>query len=198
MKITDKQAFFIDYNGNEQRAEIRINEGIFISINTFNQSNNPTGYMHLFYHQNNRWYLDVIYCYDAFRRAKIATYISELADYLLRDYIGYVIKGVYEPQQLSTDRENKIERSRQELDLAARKFYEKAGYAIIDYEDFLNDEYKYYYLMEDDFCCGEVEPGTIVAKEIVAKNYAFFEENGIIYQAKREINKTLCNRYLSE
>ena len=181
MSIIEKTALFIDYKNNEQYARIRINEGIFVGINTFNLDNNPTGYMNVFFHPNKRLFLDTIYCYDQFRRYGLATLISELADYILKDYEGYVIRGVYEPGQLSTDRENNIERSQEELEMSARKFYEKNEYKIIDYDEYSKNKYKYPYIIDDDFKLGEEETPRIVAKQITQKDYAFYEDEGVIY-----------------
>lgn len=189
MSIIEKQAYYYDYRNNEQYATIRINEGICITINTFDFNNNPTGYMNIFFHPNKRLYLDTIYCYDHFRGSGIATMISELADYVLKDYTDYVIRGVYKPGQLSTDRENKIERSKQELDIAARKFYEKAGYQIVEHKKYLCNKNRYNYLTEDDFNLGEDDTSVIVAKQIKPKKYMFYEEDGIIYHINyRKLN----------
>ena len=49
MNIIEKQAIFIDYNNNEQYAEIRINEGLYVGIKTFNSDNICTGYMNIFF-----------------------------------------------------------------------------------------------------------------------------------------------------
>lgn len=181
MDIVEKKAYFIDYEGNEQYANIRFNNGISLGIDTFDDKNNHTGYMRIYFHTNNRLYLDVIYCYDEFRGSGIASFISELSDYILSDYEGYVIRGVYEPGQLSTDRENKIERSLEELDLRARKFYSRAGYDIINYEDYSNNKDKYPYLNDDDFVLGEDSPNTIVAKPIKPKENFFYEIDEVIY-----------------
>ena len=181
MMIIEKEAHFIDYQGNEQYANIEFNDGVFLDIEVFNQDNNRTGYLRMYFHPNNRLYLDVIYCFDEFRGAGIASFISELADYALSDYTGYVIRGVYEPGQLSTDRENKIERSDKELDLNARKFYSRAGYEIINYEEYCNNKDKYQYLTNEDFILGEDGHNTIVAKPIILKEHPFYEEDGVIY-----------------
>jgi len=181
MNIIQKQAVFIDYENNEQYTEIRIDEGMFIGIKTFDLYNNPTGYMNIFFHPDKRLYLDTIYCYDRFRNNGIATFISELADYILKDYDGYVIRGVYEPGQLSTDREYNIERSQKELEIAARRFYEKNGYEIINYGEYSKNKSKYPFLIDNDFYLGEDGLVTIVAKQILQQEYSFYEEDGIIY-----------------
>lgn len=186
MKIIEKNAFFKDKNDNEQIAFIRINEGIYIGIKTQDSKKNPTGYMSLYFHPDKRLFLDTVYCYDQFRGSGIATKISELADYLLKDYPSYVIRGVYEPKQLSTDREKNIERSEDELDKAARKFYEKAGYQIIEYEDYTNHPEKYSFLTEYDFNLGEGGPRTIVTKQLIQKDHPFYEEDEIIYYREDE------------
>lgn len=189
MKVIEKQAFLNDYKGNEQQAIIRINDGIFVGIDTFNQNNDPTGYIRIYFHPNNRLFLDVIYCYDEFLGAGIATLISDLADYVLSGYSGYVIRGAYDPKQLSTDRENQIERSERELDIRAREFYAGAGYEIVEYESYLNNKDKYPYLVKEDFYCGEGGPTAIVAKEIVSKEHSFLEDNGIIYHTNYDKSK---------
>ena len=181
MNIIKKQAIFIDYENNEQYAEIKINEGMFVEIKTFDANNNQTGYMNIFFHPDKKIYLDTIYCYDQFRNKGIATFISKLADYILKDYEGYVIRGAYEPGQFSTDRKNNIERSQEELERAARKFYEKNGYEIIDYGMYSKTKSKYPDLDDNDFYLGEDGPTTIVAKQLLHQKYSFYEEDGIIY-----------------
>ena len=181
MDTINKKAVFIDYDNNEQYAEIIIVQGMFIGIKTFNSDNKETGYMNIFFHPNKRLYLDTIYCYDQFRNKGIATFISELADYILKDYEGYVIRGVYMPGQLSTDRENNIIRSKEELEIATRKFYNRNGYEIINYADYIKNKGKYSFLVDNDFYLGEDGPTTIVAKQLYPKEYSFYEEDGIIY-----------------
>ena len=192
MKIIEKQVDVIDYNGIEQIAEIKFNIGVFLAINTYDKNNNHTGYMRMYFHPNNRLYLDVIYCYNEFRGSGIASFISELTDYILRDYQGYVIRGCYEPSQLSTDRENKIDYNNQELDVYVRKFYNKAGYEIIKYEEYLNNQEKYPYLTINDFFLDEGGYNVVVAKIIKLKDYSFYEEDGMIYYKKYINKKNIC------
>jgi len=49
MDIVEKKAYFIDYEGNEQYANIRFNNGISLGIDTFDDKNNHTGYMMIFF-----------------------------------------------------------------------------------------------------------------------------------------------------
>lgn len=178
MDFIEKHAYFYDNKNNLQYAEILITKNKFLGIKTFNENNIPTGYMHIFVHPNNRLFLDTIYCYDEFRSTGIATTISELAEYLLKDYIGYTIIGEYKPDQLSTDRD--IKRSKEELDNKARSFYLKNGYQIIKYTDYLKDKEKYNYLDSNDFMYAD-NIDMIVAKKLEKKEYPFYEEDGIIY-----------------
>lgn len=189
MNIIERQAKFIDNHGNEQNAIIRFNNGIFLDIDTFNQNNSHTGYIRMYFHPNNRLFLSVIYCHDEFRGAGIASIISDLADYILKDNIGYVIRGAYEPKQLSTDRNNKIERTKNELDIRARNFYSKNGYEIIKYEDYLNNQDRYSYLTIEDFILGEDNTNIIVAKPVISKQHPFYEEDEIIYHTNYNKSK---------
>ena len=146
--------------------------------------------MRTYFHPNNRLCLDVIYCSDKFRGAGIASFISELTDYMLDSYKEYVIRGAYEPGQLSTDRKNKIEWSNEGLDLRTRKFYASVGYELINYEDYCNNKDKYPYLIKEDFILGEDGLNTIVAKPIISKEHPFYEEDDMIYHTNYiKINK---------
>lgn len=184
----EKLAFFKDKDGNSQVASINISENQFALIRSY-LGNDPTGYMYLYFHPNNRLYLDVIYCYDKYRKLGVASYISDLADYILKDYEGYLIRDQYYPTQLSTDRKNGIWRSHDELDKAARKFYEKNGYEILKYDEYLNNRDIYPNIFKEDFCLSEMGPTTIVLKTLIHKEYNLFEDNGIIYQKNNNILK---------
>lgn len=178
MDFIEKQAYFYDNKNNLQYAEILITENKFIGIKTFNEDNIPTGYILIFIYPNNRLFLDTIYCYDEFRHLGIATKISELADYLLKDYIGYKIIGEYKPSQLSTDRV--IRRSKDDLDKQARNFYLKNDYQIIKYKDYLQNKDKFDYINSQDFMKLN-NTNIMVVKELKEKKYSFYEEDGIIY-----------------
>lgn len=184
--IIEKEARFIDNKGNRHSAKITINPDVFIGIETFDQNNIQTGYIRVFFHPNNRFYLDVIYCLDEYRGNGIATMLSNLADYIMRDYEGYVIRGVYKPTQMWTDRSNNIVRSESDLDTAARQFYAKNGYEVINYEDFVKEPEKYPYIANTDFQRGEEEAETIVAKVVMPREYPFVESGGVIYSSDYE------------
>lgn len=188
--MIEKKAYFLDNKGIEQYAIIRIKPNIFIGIDTFDKNNNRTGYILMFFHPNNRLYLDTIYCYDKFRGNGIASVISDLADYILRDYQNYIIRGIFEPTQMSTDRENNIIRSELELNDRARKFYTQAGYKIIEYKDYINNPEKYPEINSHDFQLGEDISNAIVAKKIVPLEPPFYEDNGVIYHVNyKEISR---------
>ena len=183
-----KNAIFYDNKSNKHYANILITENKFIGINTFDENNIPTGYIHICFHPDNRLFLDTIYCYDQFRKLGVASIISELAEYILKDYIGYVIIGEYKPGQLSTDRMNNIERSQEELDTAARNFYKKNGYQVIEYEEYSKNKEIYNCIKESDFNLGEDRSNTIVAKVIKEKQYPFVEDDGIIYRIDYDLS----------
>ena len=180
MITINKTAFFTDNKFRLNKANIMINGG-YIEIDTFDQSKNPTGYANVHFHQNKRFYLDTIYCYDKYRSSGIGTYISELIEYLLRYNPGYVIRGSYNPMQLSTDLIDRIQRSKEELDLRARAFYKKNGYNIVEYSEFIENQEKYPYLVKEDFFIGDESDKTIVAKQLVPKKHSFYERDGILY-----------------
>lgn len=190
MTIIKKKALFVDSKNNEQHALITICEGFYVGILVTDSNSNETGYMNIYFHPDKRFYLDTVYCYDQFRNRGIATFMSKLSDYILKDYVGYVIRGVYEPGQLSTDRENNIMRNQDELEIAARSFYETNGYQIISYEDYCNNKERFPYLMDSDFCLGEDDPSTIVAKVLAYQDCLFREEDGKIYCNDLSLKKT--------
>lgn len=148
--------------------------------------------MHIYFHPNMRFFLDTIYCYDAFRGRKIASNLSEIADYIMQKYQGYKIRGVYEPGQLSTDRTNNIIRDKGELENRADNFYQSMGYKKINYKDFREHPERYSGINEDlDFQLGEEIPETIIVKTITPKQqYPFKVISGVL------VNKNALEREL--
>ena len=175
-----KEGHFHDRENREHTVEITMSDKDGISIKIFDSYGNPSGFMYLDYLPGKRIFLSSIYCYNYFRRCGIATMMSNLAGYLLRNYSGYLIIGAYHPYRASLD---DAEVSKEELDIAARSFYEKMGYQIISYDDYLNNRDKYSDLTSSDFFVSdEVHISTLVTKKIEKQKYPFYEKDGIIYQ----------------
>ena len=176
----EKSAFLKDNNGNIIQAIIQINDDIF-SIRMFNEHMELLGYMNFQIQKNNRIFLSEIYCYDQYRSLGIASKLSQLGDYVLKDYQGYIIRGVYFPTEMSTDREIS-EMNMDELDLRARRFYEKNGYKIINYEEYIMNKNKYRFLDSNlDFKINNQRILEIVYKIIEKQEYNYYEDNGLIY-----------------
>lgn len=177
----ERMAFFTDKNGNEINTIYNYNPGKHLRIDTY-CGDNPCGYLYIYFHPNKRLYLDVIYCYTKYRHAGIATYMMKLAEYVLKDYNGYVIRGAYEPGQLSTDRSNGVICPEEEMRQNAVDFYHHNGYEIINYIDYLNNSAKFPYINESDFILGEdFITSVIVAKKLEEQDYSFFEERKVIF-----------------
>lgn len=138
--------------------------------------------MNIYFHPNMRFFLDTIYCYDAFRGRKIASNLIEIFDYIMQKFKGYKIRGIYEPGQLSTDRINNITRDKIELENRADNFYRSMGYKKIDYKDFKKHPERYSGIDEElDFGLGEEIPETIVVKDITQKQqYPFKVIDGVL------------------
>ncbi len=176
----EKKAFFKDNKGNVQMAEIKFSPGTLLTIETYNNSQ-ETAYMYLYFHENNRIYLDTIYCFNNFRGNGIATWISNLADYLLSDYENYIIRGVFKPVQKSFDLVDKPI-SQEKLILMAKKFYNKCGYKVVSLSEYIENPAEFPYINLDcDFQLGEELAKYIVIKKNIKKGYFFYEENGCIY-----------------
>lgn len=175
-----KNAFLNDNKGNIMQAIIDFQDDI-ISIRMFDDQYKLLGYMNLQIQKNNRIFLNEVYCYDEHRGSGIATRLSELADYVLKDYPNYIIRGVYSPTQMSTDID-KIPRSYMELEQRARHFYEKNGYEILSRNKYEVCKDRYEFLnIEDDFTINNQLINEIVFKVIKEKEYNFYEDNGLIY-----------------
>lgn len=150
--------------------------------------------MNIYFHPDKRFFLDTIYCYDAFRGRRIASNLSEIADYIMQKYQGYKIRGVYEPRQLSTDRINNITRDKVELEKRADNFYQSMGYKKIDYKDFREHPERYSEIDKElDFQLGEEMAKTIIVKDIMPKQqYPFKVINGVL------VNKNALEREIEE
>lgn len=180
-QLDKKFAIFKDGKGDINIVEIYINLGECFMLEARNEQGESVGYMNIYFNPNKTFYLDVIYCYDAFRGRKIATNLSEIADYILQKYQGYVIRGSYEPQQLSTDRINEISRDNQELEQRADTFYFGAGYQKVSHKDFKAHPERFPNIKESDFEFGEGLAETIIIKTIRQKQkYPFQIRNGVL------------------
>lgn len=180
-QLDKKFAIFRDGKGDINIVDIYINLGKCFILKSRNEQGQDTGYMNIYFNPNRIFYLDVIYCYDAFRGRKIATNLSEIADYVLQKYEGYVIKGSYEPQQLSTDRISGISRDNQELEERAATFYLGAGYQKVRYKDFKCHPERFPNIDESYFRFGEGAAETIVVKIIRQKQkYPFQIKDGVL------------------
>ena len=187
--IEEKRAVFYDNLGDTHVVLVTINPGVFLGIESYNDMGEKTGYINFCFHPHNRIFLESVYCFDNCRSKGVASRISELTDFVLREYVGYIIRGVYLPSQLSIDRECEIYRSPQELDLRATKFYQKNGYEIISLEDYLNNPVLYPNLLKDyDFQLGEELVEVIVTKKIKALEKYQYKEIGGIYVHDNVIN----------
>ena len=146
--------------------------------------------MNIYFYPNRRFFLDTIYCYDEFRGRKIASNLSEIADYIMQKYQGYKIRGVYEPGQLSTDRMNNIARDKSDLENRADNFYKSMGYRKINYKNFKEHPERYSEIDENlDFQLGEEVSETIIVKDIIPKQqYPFKIINGVL------VNKNALER----
>lgn len=189
--MDEKHAYFKGTNNNIYNVEIKKENNNYLIINAYDKKGNEVGYMYIYRHPNNRLYLDVIYCYDKYRNNNIASSLSELADYLLKDYKDHIIRGIYMPGQLSIDKSLCNKKSTSEIDEITRKFYQKNGYQVIDYINYMNNTKKYPMLEENDFYLDDDEPSTIVAKTLQDKEYQYYEDNNIIYHKniKRSLKK---------
>ena len=174
----EKSAFIMDNTLGLLQAIIQ-NDGKDVSIRLFSANYELLGYINLHIQENNRIFLSEIYCYDDYRSLGLASKLSELADYVLKDYKNYMIRGIYYPTQMSSDI-NKT-KSYEELDDRAKSFYEKNGYTILTYEDYVNNKDKYSLIDEKlDFKVNEKKVTEIVYKIIKDKQHNYFENDGII------------------
>lgn len=179
--LDKKFAIFKDGKGDINVVEIYINLGQCFMLKSRNEQGENTGYMNIYFNPNKTFYLDVIYCYDTFRGRKIAANLSEIADYILQKYQGYIVKGSYEPQQLSTDRISEISRDKKELEQRADTFYSSAGYQKVTYKDFKSHPERFPNIDEFSFQFGEEVAETIVVKTIRQKQkYPFQIKDGVL------------------
>lgn len=163
-------AVFLDSKNEIHMASIRIIPNVIIEVVSYNDKFERTGYMTVCFNENNRFFLSGVYCYDEYRGRNVAGNLSKIMDYMLRDYPGYIIRGVYNPTQMSTDRLNHIERPKEELEKRADNFYASAGYTKIYYKDYKANPDKYPDIDEyDEFQRGEGLAKCIIVKKIAPR-----------------------------
>ena len=187
------QAFFLDKEGKLYYATIDmlptefkeyLNDRI-ISITVYDINDNEVGYTRIYpeREKNGRltFYYDVVYVYDKYRNKGIGTKINELVDYLLRNYEGHLIRGIYMPENSST--------SKEEADKMTTYFHNKSGYSIITCKEYDKNKNKYPYLNEQDFVFDEFGGTTIAAKVIEEQDYEFTLHDGKLFDKRLENKK---------
>ena len=186
-------AVFVDNLGAIHRVEINKRGDMFIALDATDVFGERTGYIRFWVNPNNRFYLSEIYCFNQFRGRGIATFLNDIAEYILKDYEGYIVRGVFEPAQLSTDKLDNVYCSKEELYARAIAFYQKVGYQIITLEDYKKNPEKFFGINEiEDFQLGEEIADTIVVKVIKKQeNYKVREINGVlVHDSYIEAKKT--------
>lgn len=172
-----------------------------INLEAYTLNGNNIAYMDIMtnYTEEHRFHLGGIYCYDKFRGRGIATYLSEFADYILKDYTDYIINGYYFPTQMSTDRIN-APKKQEELDLRALAFYKKNGYIIITQKEYEENPYLYPKLIKDiDFPNNEYISNTRIFKRIIpSQDYKYTLLGDILIHDTLMHNETILNQLFSK
>lgn len=137
-----------------------------IDIETFDEEGNKAGYMSFCIPKSpEKWiYLSSVYCYYKYRGQGIATKMNQIAEYALRDYKGYLIRGEYQPFQISDDTNPDI--SPKLLCASADKFYERAGYLKIPTREYSQENPQYSFLTKEDFIINNDEVACLLVKQI--------------------------------
>lgn len=190
-----KKAYFKDGDDNLEKVMIGINEGVSIFIDSYTDDD-KTGYLNLYFHPNKKIYLNPIYCYSKYRGLGVAKNLSDIADYLLKDYEDYTIIGIYKPGiMLDSFDEYASSVSEEYADRYARAFYKRAGYDILSQAELIDNPDKYYYIdMDKDFKNNSIlEEDEIICKQIIKQDeYNYIEEDDVLtniflYNKKKDV-----------
>lgn len=133
------------------------------------------GFMELYFHGAKKITLENIYCLDKYRRQGVGTLLLDISDYLLKDYEGRILCGVYYPTQMIDEGVIKTE---EELDTAARSFYLKNGFNILKHSDFIKNHKMYPEIGYDYFSSAYSYGRSIVYKKIEEKDDYRIISNG--------------------
>lgn len=185
-----KIALFLNKNNEIGIIVEREFNGCFINLEAYNLNGENTAYLDITakFDNEKRLFLGAIYCYEKYRNLGIASYLNTLLNYLLKDYIGYIITGFYMPRQMSTDMNNKI--SDEQLDIQARRFYQRNGYVIISQEEFLRNPELYNMLSKEiDFPLDETTSNIKIFKKVKSENYDYINLGNIL------LHKSLLNNH---
>ena len=166
---------------NDLHGILNIIKGDYILINLHNE-NDKVGSMELYFRDHKKITLESIYCRDQYRKQGIGKTLLDISDYLLKDYIDYLLLGVYYPCQMIEDIH--IYRSNNELDNQARKFYLKNGFNILPYMEYVNNKDMYPLINEKDFSPTIKKYGRSIVYKKIKKldNYRFELKDNNLYE----------------
>ncbi len=190
-------AFFQDKNKNLELIIIKEVRNI-INFEAYNKEYDNTGYMDIWIYPNNRIRLSRVYCYEKYRSLGIASILSDLLDYTLKDYNGALIDGYFTPNEMSTDRiYGKVDKDI--LNKRAYSFYKKNNFEIVSYIDYINNKNKYPYInLEYDFLNIENTSDTKIFKQVTPKQSYEFTKVGNILVHKNALKNANIQEYINK
>ena len=157
-------------------------KGKYIMIGLYKTSE-KVGFMELYFRGAKKVTLENIYCMNKYRRQGIGTVLLDISDYLLKDYEGRTLCGVYYPTQMI---EAGVSKTEEELDRAARAFYLDRGFNILKHSEFTNNPKMYPEINYNDFSSAKSYDRSIVYRKIEAKDeYRVISTGNIIIENPR-------------
>lgn len=175
-------AIFTDKQGEAYIALIKNNNIMGITIDVYTIYEEKSSYLEIRINAcpAKRVYLNNIYCYEKFRGRGLASHMSTLLDFVLKDYNGYIIYGDFVPSQMSSDTETGT-MTKEELIKRATEFYKKARYDILSYNEYIEAASSYPYLdPETDFMSCKNDYMRIFKQITPQLEYEYEEVNGIL------------------
>lgn len=167
----------------------------FISIITYNEEGEKTGFIDIFVHPS-RFYLSEIYCFKKFRGTGIADNLVLLADYLLKDYVGVIMRGVLMPHDSVLD-DTAISQDICSRNARVEAFYRKSGFDIVKRKEYLANSSKYPLIDYNiDFLKYEEIPDVIIIKQITG-NSSYIKKNGLLFASNALDREPDVMNYLS-
>lgn len=177
----EKKVIFYDNNGNLCYAIMDIDDPLII-IKGYDELGEETSFLKLL-RKEDSWYIDYLVCFERYKNRGIATALLNMADYILKDYNGFIY-GEYSPYSNSV--------SDEKIDEITNSFYVKNGYAIITKKSFLENASDYPELSEKYFEKTKEKLGhSIVFKRNTKKqSYRFIESDNILMEIEDWNNNT--------
>lgn len=184
--VIEECTFFIDKMGEPIQCNMKyskLDPSAEWELTCYDKEGNECANLCVIPQSGNRFLIEQIYVYKAYRNRGIARCMIELLEFMLRDYATILLRGTFYPYQNYVDSLIPPFLTPSQIKEQTRHFYEHMNFQLVHLSDYLAHPQEYPEVDEvlDFHLSGEKDEMTTVLKVITHKKEYPFQKVGNVY-----------------